>query len=213
MLAQIADLDRLAHPVNNVFVNGDGDNLFEDSEAMKDFLARPHTASGIADWKNEGGRNWHKMYKEMQGTFRSIKIDGARNARTKLLVDSGIIDTFAAVYISKIDSVLQTSQLRKADDPKYHDAFADYVDALIDATKAKLELGNDNAGAGTFESQILSKLRFLTADVGSLKSPLPLFCLPYALACVAEWKKYLQSIREVSSQLLRPLLAASFTCE
>lgn len=199
MLAQIADLDRLPLPLLKPFVDSRGVSLFDDQEAMCDFLSRPHSETGCDDWKTETGRDWHFMYKDMQKTYRSMKIPTTGRTERSSLVKNGLLDIFTAAYNAQILNVVDASVMRKAGNSNYQIAFADYVEALISAVEEKFDLINSVAAPKhSFESQLVPKLRFLTADTRGEIAPLPLFCLPYALAVVAEFNKYILSIREVS---------------
>lgn len=199
MMEQISELDVLTEPVKREFKSSDGTNLFEDEVAMKDFLSRPHSATGCADWKEETKIDWHKMYGQMQATYRSLKVPDARAERDALM-KNGLIDIFEATYTTHLRDVLRTiGDLRKADDPMYQEAFEGYVEGLIDAVSAEFDLINTTHVPGTFKSQLLSKLRFLTADVRGTAAARPIFCLSYAIDSVAEWAKYTYSIREVRS--------------
>lgn len=198
MLEQIAEIDVLVEPVLREFKNSGDANLFENEDAMKDFLARPHSPTGCAEWKDETKTDWHSMYGQMLATYRSLKVVNARADRDEL-VKNGLLEIFTDTYNTHLRDIIPSiGELRKADDPIYQEAFEGYVQELVAAVSLKFNLLNATPVPGTFKSQLLSKLRFLTADVRGCIAARPIFCLPYAMDFVAEWAKYVYSIREVS---------------
>lgn len=197
MLQQISDIDALNTPIKKSYCNSHGQQLFENEKAMQDFLQRPHQRGGCVAWKKETGQDWKTMYGEMEATYRSLKTPDARELRSTATTQE-LVELFNTIYISCLQGDLSTTSLRKGGDVVYHDAFALYVDDLITAVQDKYDLTNASPEPQTFLSQLLSKLRFLTADVRGVLAAKPLFCLSYALDSCTEWMKYPLAIREVS---------------
>lgn len=201
MLQQIQEMDAMMTPIRKVYANSRGQNLFENEGAMTDFLERPYSEGGCDAWLTETGNDWYKMYHAMVDTYRQLKTPDAQSRRAEF-EENGLTDIFETAYAC-LQGDLKTSSLRKPDDQPYIDAFNSYTEELLAAITLKFDLSNTDPAPFSFESQIISKIRFLTKDVGNRFSPRPLFCLSYALDCCTEWLKYERSIREVRM---------SFTC-
>lgn len=175
----LRDLDILLVPITKEFQFGEKPDLLEHNDTMKSFLECFYDEGKRKAWTAETKRNWQETYDSIGKAFAAKNLKGSRERR-HLLRDHGLLDSFSSAYkICFGTNSFDCYDLRHAGSETWAKSMRAYTTKIVDLVTASLEIDGTTIPPQTWQSQILSKIRYLTSGGRFGLAAKPFLCLLY----------------------------------
>lgn len=165
---------------------------------MQKFLAVSASEETRLEWETKNGVDWREAYESIGDALMGVKLV-PHKPRRELLRDRGIYHAIAFQYNTTVrpERTVQRSGLRDASTTDHVERMASYSTRLTTAITKHLLSRWGTTVAGSWESQIASKIWYMTTHIPGGPMPRPLFCLRYLEDIADEWAGLERALKEV----------------
>lgn len=198
VMSAFRDVDVLVVPVQRAFPFASLPDLLTNEGSMNKFLEFGYSESSRREWEKRYHTEWEDTHEEIGKALQEADLKGASARRGPLLQGNGVMEVFAEAYVAlampPADS--EQSELRDVHDSEFTKRMRAYTDRVVESVGKTLAIRRE-LEVGSWEAQILSKIRYLTSPRGKL-APKPFLCLEYLMDIVHEWAMTPAAVKEVS---------------